>query len=110
MGLMTSQYRSVAPASINRRMTVQKMVYLTPATGSNCKPGKCAAALDDVSKYGCRLAADTGFKTGECLSLQFENAPPVAAYVVWNQNGKLGCRFGETLDPALFRQITLAAN
>jgi hypothetical protein len=110
MGMMTSQYRSVAPASIERRMAVRRTVYLTQLEMDQPLPETHTAALDDLSKYGCRLATDASFKTGECLTVQFEQSAPISACVIWNEDGKLGCRFDEALDPCLFRQMTLAAN
>ncbi len=110
MGMTTSQYRSVAPASVERRMAVRRTVYLTVLALDHPETETHSAALDDLSKYGCRLATDASFKTGECLSVQFEDSHPVAACVVWNENGKLGCRFDEALDPGVFRQMTITAN
>ncbi len=110
MGMMTSQYRSVAPASVERRMAARRTVYLTLLEMDPSDSQPQAAALDDLSKYGCRLATDACFKTGECLSVQFEDSEPVTASVIWNEDGKLGCRFDEALDPGLFRQMTITAN
>jgi PilZ domain len=110
MGMMTSQYRSVAPASVERRMAVRRTVYLTLLEMDSPEPETHVATLDDLSKYGCRLATDACFKTGECLFVQFDDSNPVAACVVWNENGKLGCRFDEALDPGVFRQMTITAN
>jgi hypothetical protein len=109
MGMMTSQYRKVAPARIEQRAAVRREVCLCPINVNRPHSAIIVAALDDLSKYGCRLSVDCAFKNGECLTLAFSGAHPVKAFVVWNKNGKLGCRFGAELDSALYRQLTLAA-
>ncbi len=110
MGMMTSQYRKVAPAKIEQRKVTRREVCLTPINVESPGCDMVVATLDDVSKYGCRLSADCTFEIGDCLTLTFAHAQPVKVFVVWNKDDKLRCRFGAELDSVLYRQLTLAAS
>jgi hypothetical protein len=110
MGAMSSQFRKVEPASIERRMAARRDSALRQVTIKRSDARSYSAQLADLSKYGCRLAIKTKLSVGECISIHFGIGSAITATIVWNAESMLGCRFSEALDAALFRQMTLAAN
>jgi hypothetical protein len=107
MGLATSAYRKVAPAKLEQRGAVRHPVVIKRASVRGHGRQPLDAELDDLSVYGCRIAVDSLFKTGERLWLRFAGGKAIAANAVWCEDGKLGCRFDEPLDRDLFRSLTL---
>jgi uncharacterized protein with PIN domain len=110
MGAMSSQFRRVEPASIERRMAARHGSALRQVTISRADARSYTAQLADLSKYGCRLAIKTKLNVGDCIAIHFAAGSAITATIVWNAEAMLGCRFNETLDAALFRQMTLTAN
>ena len=109
MGYLTSQYRKVSPARIEQRDVVRHPVLLQRATVRRHSKVAQEARLVDLSIYGCRLMTDASFKLGERLWLRFSGGNPICATAVWFEGDRLGCRFDEALDRALFRELTLLA-
>lgn len=110
MRYMHSQFRSVKSALIEQRQVYRHPVQIQrTAIRQNSKAGKTAKAgeLVDVSIYGCRVACDSKFEDGTRLWLRFEGSSPIPATTVWCEDGNIGCRFDEKLDPGLFRSLTL---
>lgn len=107
MGYMTSQYRKVAPARIEQREVVRHPVLLQRATVRKHSKAPQEARLVDLSVYGCRLLTDASFKIGDRLWLRFAGRNPISATAVWFEGDRLGCRFDEALDRAVFRELTL---
>ena len=107
MGYMTSQYRKVAPARIEQREVVRHPVLLQRATVRKHSKAPQEARLVDLSVYGCRLLTDASFKIGDRLWLRFAGGNPISATAVWFEGDRLGCRFDEALDRAVFRELTL---
>ncbi|MEP7348593.1 MAG: PilZ domain-containing protein [Sphingorhabdus sp.] len=107
MGYMTSQYRKVAPARIEQREVVRHPVLLQRATVRRHAKKADEARLVDLSVYGCRLLIAGQFKIGDRLWLRFAGGNPIGATAVWFEGDRLGCRFDEALDHALFRALTL---
>lgn len=107
MTLATSQYRRVAPARIEQRAVERHAVVIRRATVRGHGKQPIDAALADLSIYGCRLTCDTGYEAGSRMWLRFAGGSPVAATVIWAEDGALGCRFDEPLDRTLFRALTL---
>jgi PilZ domain len=107
MGLMTSAYRRVEPARLDQRAAVRHPVMIRRASVRRHGREPIEAELDDLSVYGCRLAVDALFEAGDRLSLRFAAGQSIAASAIWYECGKLGCRFDEQLDRALFRSLTL---
>lgn len=102
-----SQYRRPEAASIEQRAEPRLRLSLTHA--SVRRHGKAAidAMLHDLSVYGCRMEAQTGAVAGERLWLRFESRSPVAATVVWNSDGMIGCRFETPIERSMMRSLTL---
>lgn len=107
MGYMTSQYRKVAPARIEQREVVRHAVLLQRATVRHHAKQASEAKLVDLSVYGCRLLIEGSYKIGDRLWLRFGGSNPIGATAVWLEGDRLGCRFDEALDRALFRELTL---
>ena len=107
MGYMTSQYRKVAPARNEQREVVRHPVLLQRATVRKHSKAPQEARLVDLSVYGCRLLTDASFKIGDRLWLRFAGGNPISATAVWFEGDRLGCRFDEALDRAVFRELTL---
>jgi hypothetical protein len=107
MSHMNSQFRKVAPASLERRMTTRHAVSVRQMTIGRLAKKPQDAQLGDLSKYGCRIITSAKFSIGENVLLGFLDAEPVAAVIVWHDDEKLGCRFDREMDPQLFRQLAL---
>lgn len=107
MALARSQYRKVEPARIDLRAVERQPVVLRRATARGHGKQATDAKLVDLSIYGCRIEADHMFKPEERLWLRFSSSKPIAATAVWVEGDKMGCRFDEPIDRALFRALTL---
>lgn len=107
MSVAASAYRKVAPARLEQRNVTRHPVLIKRATVRGHGRHPAEAELVDLSIYGCRLAVDADYKTGDRLWLRFAGESPVAASTIWAEAGELGCRFDEPLDRALFRALTL---
>lgn len=107
MSLMNSQFRKVAPASVERRMTTRHAVSVRQMTITRLAQKPIDAQLGDLSKYGCRILTAEKFSIGEHVLLGFLDAAPMAAVIVWHDEQKLGCRFDHAMDLQLFRQLAL---
>ncbi len=66
-----------------------------------------SAGLIDISIYGCRIACDTDAETDEPVWLRLNGSLPIAAKVVWNRGGLLGCRFDMPIGRPLLRSLTI---
>jgi hypothetical protein len=107
MGLATSAYRRVEPARIEQRAVVRHTVLIKGASVRRHGRQPIEAELDDLSVFGCRVAVDGTFQSGDRLWLRFAGGQPIPASAVWYDGGKLGCRFDQRLDSDLFRSLTL---
>jgi len=107
MGYLNSQYRSVAPAQIEKRGVLRHPVALRRASIQRRAAKSHGAELVDLSIYGCRIATGTSFKSGDRIWIGFEGHDPIAATAIWCKDGKIGCRFDDPLDKRLFRTLTL---
>jgi PilZ domain len=107
MGYMTSQYRKVEPARLEQREVARHPVLLGKATVRRHAKHPVEARLVDLSIYGCRVLLDGSFKVGDRLWLRLAGSHPISATAVWAEGDRLGCKFDEILDRALFRELTL---
>ena len=80
---------------------------MTRATATKRGGRPLEATLQDLSIYGCRVAACAKHGEGERLWLRFDDNLPVAATVVWNDGEHIGCRFDAPIERSLVRQLTL---
>jgi hypothetical protein len=104
---MTSQYRKVAPARLEQREAVRHSVQLGKATVRRHAKHPIEARLVDLSVYGCRVLIDGSVKVGDRLWLRLAGSGPISATAVWAEGDRLGCKFDEMLDRALFRELIL---
>jgi PilZ domain len=107
VSLMNSQFRKVAPASVERRMATRHAVSVRCMTITRLAQKPHDAQLGDLSKYGCRVFTAEKYSIGENVLLGFLDAAPMAAVIVWHDDEKLGCRFDHEMELQLFRQLTL---
>ncbi len=78
-----------------------------PVVDLECAGGGPAlpVSLLDLSTYGARLGGDGAEAVGDHVRLSFAGRPPVAATVVWRQQGSVGCRFDKPIATALMRAL-----
>lgn len=107
MGYMTSQYRKVEPARLEQREVMRHPVLLQKITVRHTTKHAIEARLVDLSIYGCRVLLAGSFKVGDRLWLRLAGSNPISATAVWSEGDRLGCKFDEILDRALFRELTL---
>jgi len=107
MGYMTSKYRKIAPARLEQREEVRHPVLLGKATVRRHAKHPMEARLVDLSIYGCRVLLDGSVNVGDRLWLRLAGSNPISATAVWAEGDRLGCKFDEILDRALFRELTL---
>jgi len=107
MGHLNSQYRSVAPAQIEQRGVFRHPVALQRASVQRRAAKSHDAELVDLSIYGCRIATNISFKSGDRIWIGFAGRGPAAATAIWCEDGKVGCRFDVPIDHELFRTLTL---
>ncbi|UZK66081.1 PilZ domain-containing protein [Sphingomonas sp. M1-B02] len=107
MATRLSQFRSVAPASVDQRRDVRHRILVTRATVRRKDDPPVEATLRDLSIYGCRLACTSVHPAGERLWLSFRSDLPVAATVVWSDGTHIGCRFDAPIARSMMRALTL---
>jgi hypothetical protein len=57
--------------------------------------------VSDLSNHGFRVELDNKVKPGTIIALQMDGLVPIEAYVVWQEDIQVGCRFLAELHPAL---------
>jgi hypothetical protein len=110
MGYLNSQFRRVAPARIEQRDAPRHAVLLERVTVRKRRLPAIEAQLSELSAYGCRIATDQNFNSGDRISLIVADSSPIYATAVWCADGLVGCRFDEAIDRDLFRSLTLSAD
>lgn len=65
------------------------------------------AALHQLSIYGCHLASRIEAAQGEPLTLRFDRDAPIAATVIWCENGIIGARFDQPIERDVMRALSL---
>ena len=107
MASRATQYRTVQAASLDRRAEQRHPVQVTRATARAHRKKPSDATLCDVSTYGCRILSPVEHLPGERLWLRLNGGMPLAATVIWCSEGRIGCRFDETLPRETMRKFTL---
>ncbi|MBW4332030.1 PilZ domain-containing protein [Stakelama sp. CBK3Z-3] len=104
-----AQRHTASPeADFEQRATPRQRAFLARARMGTPGEPPSEAALLDISIYGCRLAIDTGEAHGASVEILLAGSNPIAATVIWNENGRIGCRFDEPIDRLLVRSLNLA--
>ena len=62
-------------------------------------------SLLDLSTYGARLGGDGAEGVGDHVRLSLAGRPPIAATVVWRQQGSVGCRFDKPIATTLMKAL-----
>lgn len=107
MATRISQFRAVAPALVEHRQAERFKVTVSRATVRKHGGTPMEAELYDLSIYGCRFAIPVNFREGQRLWLRLDGSIPIAAAVIWCKEGFVGCRFDETIERGLVRDLTL---
>lgn len=101
-------YRPVEAAAADRRSDTRYRVTVSRATVRKPAEQPVTALLQDLSVYGCRLAAERSFDSGERVWLRLGGNMPIAGKIVWSEDGVIGCRFDEKIERSMMRSLTLA--
>lgn len=107
MATRSSQFNRVEPALIERRTTRRLSVHVSRATTRRHGDAAHEATLHDLSIYGCRMTLDVQENAGERLWIRFDGGLPVAATVIWCDDGMAGCRFDAPIDRSVLRKLTI---
>ena len=110
MGYLSSQFRKVAPARIDQRAVQRQTLFLECAASTAQDKAMVPAQLVDLSAYGCRILIDSDLQCGEQIYLRFADDVPIAANIVWNEGGRLGCRFDTALEQRVFKALILQSD
>lgn len=108
MASRLTQYRKVAPALVEQREATRHRVRVSRAVVIGSGDRSRLAVLHDLSIFGCRILAPRAYPAGEAIWLAFADSAPVAAKVVWAEDGFMGCRFDTPISRTLLRSLTLA--
>jgi hypothetical protein len=108
MASRATQYRTVQAASLDRRAEPRHPVHVTRATARTRRDKPADATLCDVSPYGCRILSPVTHPPGERLWLRLNGGMPMAATVIWCEDGRIGCRFDEALPRDQMRRLIIA--
>jgi hypothetical protein len=109
MASRASKYQPVEPASLEARGATRHTVVVNRAAVRRHGKRSVDASLHDISIFGCRIQSDLDTEIGERLWLRFLGGLPVAATVVWQEQGFAGCRFDAPIAGAMLRTLTLPA-
>lgn len=102
-----TQFRKVAPASLEKRAEPRQRVAVSRATVRAHGERAATAQLHDLSIYGCRIHTPRPHDAGERVWLRFAGTLPIPATVVWSDGGFAGCRFDAPIARVLMRSLTL---
>ncbi len=107
MASRATAYRPMAPAE--RHDTARFDAQVTRAVVRGQAQTSADASLVEISIYGCRIACDVAHDVGEPVWLRLDGSLPIAAKVVWNEGGLIGCRFDMPIGRPLLRSLTIGA-
>ncbi len=102
-----SQFRSVVPALVEQRNVDRHIVEMKRASVRRHGLRPVDAQLHDISVYGCRVHSTLEVHAGDRLWLRFPGGLPVAATVVWYDNGFTGCRCDKPIERGIVRGLAL---
>ena len=103
MASRATAYRPMVASE--RRDDVRFDAQVTRAKVRGLKPEPVPAALSEISIYGCRITCDVVHEMDESVLLRLDGSLPIAAKVVWNRDGVLGCRFDTPIGRPLMRSL-----
>ena len=107
---MASRATAFKPVTqYDRRADSRFGATVARASVRGVKHQPASALLDDISTYGCRLLCEGDFEPDTVVWVRLNGSMPIPARVVWNTDGRLGCRFETPIERSLLRSLTLAA-
>lgn len=95
------------PRPRDQRAAVRHKVHVTRATVRQLGHEPVEATLMDLSIFGCRVNSDEVFDKGDRVFVRFDGSLPIAAQVIWSDDGETGCRFDKPLERAMLRSLIL---
>ncbi len=105
MASRATAYRPMA--SVDRRDEVRADAQVTRASLRGLAQEPSGAGLVEISIYGCRLDCASDAEVDEPVWLRLNGSLPIAAKVIWNREGVLGCRFDTPIGRPLLRSLTI---
>lgn len=93
--------------SAERRDEARVDAQVTRASLRGLAQEPADAGLVEISIYGCRVACDVDAADDEPVWLRLNGSLPIAAKVIWNRDGVLGCRFDTPIGRPLLRSLTI---
>ncbi len=107
MATRLSSYRKVQPAAVGFRRERCHPVSLTRVSPRDPGEPPLAAGLRNLSTFGCRLDCEADLAAGTRLWLRLSGSAPIAATVIWSEEGVTACRFDEPIATRVVRSLTL---
>lgn len=107
MSYAKSQYRTPDPARIDQRQDKRHLVMLRKSELHKEASKPYEAQIAELSIYGCRLFTDAEFAAGDAVMVSLTDQNIVSAKAIWQEDGRVGCRFDEPLDREVLRKMTL---
>lgn len=95
------------PRSREQRAAPRHKVHVSRATVRQIGHEAVEALLMDLSIFGCRVSSEERFDKGDRVFVRFAGSLPIAAEVIWSDNGETGCRFDKPLERSLLRSLIL---
>ena len=92
-------------ALVDQREEPRHRVECVRATAQGETEAPFAAALDDISTFGCRLSGAEALDVGGRVWLRLPGSAPILATVAWAHDGKAGCRFETPISQGLMRSL-----
>lgn len=91
----------------DQRAAPRHKVHVTRATVRQIGHEATEALLMDLSIFGCRVGAEERFDKGDRVFVRFDGSLPIAAEVIWSEDGETGCRFDKPLERSMLRSLIL---
>jgi hypothetical protein len=98
--LRASRYYRELLESSDSRQTVRHPVRVS-ALLHYVGPSPRPVIVSDISTAGFRIQFDQQVRPGRLIALQMDGLAPLDAYVIWQREDQVGCKFLSELHPAL---------
>lgn len=83
-----------------KRHSIRHSTHI-PATVHNVGTHERRTIVSDLSTGGFRMSLDTGVRRGAAVALEMDGFAPIDAFVVWQDDDQVGCRFLKEIHPAI---------
>ncbi len=105
-----SKYRKPLPARVDERGEMRHPVLLQGNSIRGKKPDPESGWMIDVSSLGCRLLVGGNYPVNSKLQINLKGYDPISATVIWQEKGRVGCRFDKAITIEMFRALTIKIN